>query len=292
MPNSISDTLIYPNIGNGLKTAKRLPTFIGIGVQRAGTTWFYECLNQHPEIFMPSQKELGYFGGQRERDLNWYHQQFLHGSKAKALGEITPTYILERRAIEQMLATVPTAKLFVVLREPFSRAYSAFQLFKQKRWANMTFAQAAQRDSDLVRYGLYADQLEALYEYFPPSQVHVILYDDVLAKPQAVLAQLFDFIEVDPTFHPPACTQRYNRVIMPKMQANLYKVGLGQLVDAVKATPIGPWIKRVHARTGKDACDTLGTRDRKRIASYFAADIDRVEQIIERDLSAWRQVAT
>ena len=41
-------------------------TFIGIGAQRAGTTWLYECLNQHPQVFMSAEKELGYFGAEQD----------------------------------------------------------------------------------------------------------------------------------------------------------------------------------------------------------------------------------
>mgnify|MGYP006301037543 CR=1 FL=1 len=37
------------------------PDFLGIGAQRAGTTWLSENLRQHPEIWMPPKKELHYF---------------------------------------------------------------------------------------------------------------------------------------------------------------------------------------------------------------------------------------
>jgi hypothetical protein len=37
------------------------PAFIGIGAQKAGTTWLYAQLCQHPNIWMPPVKELHYF---------------------------------------------------------------------------------------------------------------------------------------------------------------------------------------------------------------------------------------
>jgi hypothetical protein len=265
-----------------------LPTFIGIGTQRAGTTWLYECLNQHPKVFMSADKELGYFGAERGRGLDWYRRQFADRGEALAFGEITPTYIVDRQAILQMAETVPDAKLFLVLREPVSRAYSAYQLFREKRFAGKSFAEAAQPDSDLIRYGQYAAQLKTLFEHFPTEQVKVFLYDDITARPDWVLAELFEFIGVDSTFRPAALTQRYNRVILPRTQAMLGKLGLGELVESIKATPIGPWIKRVHARMGKKPDQTLSPEDRQRIAAYFADDLTRVEQMIGRDLSAWR----
>lgn len=40
-----------------------LPTvdFLGIGAQRAGTTWLYRCLRRHPHVYIPVTKELHYF---------------------------------------------------------------------------------------------------------------------------------------------------------------------------------------------------------------------------------------
>ncbi len=40
-----------------------LPTvdFLGIGAQRAGTTWLYRCLRRHPQLHLPGTKELHYF---------------------------------------------------------------------------------------------------------------------------------------------------------------------------------------------------------------------------------------
>ena len=37
------------------------PDFIGIGAQKAGTTWLSHNLQRHPEIWMPGIKELHYF---------------------------------------------------------------------------------------------------------------------------------------------------------------------------------------------------------------------------------------
>ena len=37
------------------------PDFVGIGAQKAGTTWLHRNLQAHPEIWMPKEKELHYF---------------------------------------------------------------------------------------------------------------------------------------------------------------------------------------------------------------------------------------
>jgi hypothetical protein len=40
---------------------RRVPTFLGIGAQKAGTSWLYHHLRDHPDIWMPPEKELHYF---------------------------------------------------------------------------------------------------------------------------------------------------------------------------------------------------------------------------------------
>ncbi len=44
-----------------------LPHFIGIGAQKAGTTWLYRNLLAHPQIWMPDYKEVHYF----DKKANW-----------------------------------------------------------------------------------------------------------------------------------------------------------------------------------------------------------------------------
>lgn len=40
---------------------KTMPTFLGIGAHKAGTSWLYKQLTNHPEIWMPPVKELHFF---------------------------------------------------------------------------------------------------------------------------------------------------------------------------------------------------------------------------------------
>ena len=38
------------------------PTFLGIGAQKAASSWLYRSLFTHPDVYMPPIKELSYFG--------------------------------------------------------------------------------------------------------------------------------------------------------------------------------------------------------------------------------------
>jgi hypothetical protein len=61
-----------------LLAEKRYPDFVGIGAQKAGTTWLYRNLRDHPQIWMP-KKEVHYF----DRKIN----ETPPGLRARLLGE-------------------------------------------------------------------------------------------------------------------------------------------------------------------------------------------------------------
>jgi hypothetical protein len=43
------------------KSTVKGPSFIGIGgAQRAGTSWLYQCVKEHQEVFLP-RKEVHFF---------------------------------------------------------------------------------------------------------------------------------------------------------------------------------------------------------------------------------------
>src|SRR5215207_5202714 len=84
-----------------LAREKRFPDFIGIGAQKAGTTWLHRNLQAHPEIWMPKEKELHYFDekikqrgwvfsrllGKRPTDKRWRRQlgsRFKQASKERS----------------------------------------------------------------------------------------------------------------------------------------------------------------------------------------------------------------
>ena len=118
-----------------------LPTFIGIGAQRAGTTWAYNCLAEHPQVFMTAKKELHFFYAHYDRGLAWYEEQFAGAGAAKASGEISPDYMYNTDALDNIARDLPDVKLFAILRNPIDRAISAYAL-RHERNEGMSFGEA------------------------------------------------------------------------------------------------------------------------------------------------------
>ena len=53
----------------GKKKMRRKVNFIGIGVQKAGTSWLAKCLNEHPDIYIHKKKEAHFFNREKLRGL-------------------------------------------------------------------------------------------------------------------------------------------------------------------------------------------------------------------------------
>jgi hypothetical protein len=62
-----------------LSSKGRYPDFVGIGAQKAGTTWLYRNLRDHPQIWMP-KKEVHYFD-QRINDTSFGLRARLFGGR-------------------------------------------------------------------------------------------------------------------------------------------------------------------------------------------------------------------
>jgi len=63
-----------------ITATKPRPDFICVGFHKCGTSWLYENLREHPEIFMPPIKELNYFLEGRSIPNFSYYQMLFHNS--------------------------------------------------------------------------------------------------------------------------------------------------------------------------------------------------------------------
>lgn len=104
-----------------------LPDFLGIGTQKAGTTWLRLNLLAHPEVFCSTvrtggQWELHYFNNNFCKSLRFY-SRFFEPGRDKVKGDITPNYcIIPRGRIRFIRRIMPDVKLIFLMRNPIDRA--------------------------------------------------------------------------------------------------------------------------------------------------------------------------
>ena len=88
-----------------------LPTFLGVGAGRCGTSCIYEFLRRHDAVYMSPVKEINYFNIRshstaRPRGLTFanYAMFFLGHTSECHFGEISPTYPNTAGAAEEIYA--------------------------------------------------------------------------------------------------------------------------------------------------------------------------------------------
>lgn len=183
------------------------PDFIGIGAQKAGTTWLYHNLCHHLEIWMPN-KELHYFDRRINREDGtdeWYAAKFEPG-RGRVTGEITPAYsILDRDMIAHISAIMPRTKIIFSMRNPLERIWSQASMHFDTRYEKA--ADAATED-ELVRFldhthvpraqSNYLKTLENWQKFYPAERIFIVFMEDIHFHPERLMQNLYGFLGVNP----------------------------------------------------------------------------------------------
>jgi hypothetical protein len=178
--------------------ADLLPNFLHLGPSKSGTTWLYQVLAEHPEVFLCPAKDLHFFNRCYDRGIEWYRGQFRGaGQEHNVVGEICPGYLSFGPAPERIRACLgPDVRLMVTLREPVSRAFSSFLDHRKHGQAAATFRETTRLLPQLIDEGRYATHLRSYVEHFGRESLHVAVFDDLQADPQAFLDGVTDWLGI------------------------------------------------------------------------------------------------
>lgn len=179
-----------------------LPRFLGIGAQKAGSSWLYENLRRHPELFLPEQKELHYFDRRCHRPLRFYASKFREAG-GRVCGEVTPAYsTLPLERIRLIRAVMPEAGLLLLLRDPISRAWSHALMHlvdhPGRRYEDVSEAEflAHFRGEDSRGKGDYGAILDRWLAEFPGEQLFIGYFEEIDRSPQALLERVLAHLGV------------------------------------------------------------------------------------------------
>jgi hypothetical protein len=180
----------------------------------------------------------------------------------------------------------PGSRIVAVLRHPVDRAFSSWSQLMSVGAEQLGFEEAVRTESarraagkpfnyQYLDWGHYARQLRPFFDTFGPDRVLVHLYEDLVSDGVAVLRSTFRFLGVDDTLPVPPL-ERENETRYLRFR----EVGgrPGRLVRRV--TP-----ERWRYRP-KPVIDPA-LRDRL-MREEFAEEIGDLEDLLQRDLSAWR----
>lgn len=299
--------------------AFRLPNFFVVGAAKAGTTSLFFYLREHPEVYLSRIKEPNHFCTDlyvpitnRERlrlkllsksivpysqiqDSEEYAHLFDQVDRQKAIGECSVSYLYSRVAAREIRRALPGAKIIIVLRNPVERAFSHYLMQLRDGVASGSFRDELKRDrsafdtsrlrNPYVEIGLYHGQVKRYLDEFPANQVRIYITED-LRHTDDFMGNLFEFLEVDPSFRP-ATVERYNQSTVPR---SIF-VNRFWTMAPLKRRIIGYLPMRTRALAerayGTRKLPKLSAEDRKHLIDVFAPDVRKLEALIGRDLSDW-----
>jgi hypothetical protein len=274
----------------------RLPDFIAVGPQRTGTTWLHEVMR--PQVGLPRGiKETDFFLKNYSMGTQWYLEYFRGYPPATVLGEVDPNYFGEDVARERIEKDIPRAKIIVTLRDPVERAYSSYRVMRRDAWTRANFEETVANNRIIRESSRYAHHLANWQRSFGRDRVLICIYDDLKQSPQKFLDRICDFIgakriEVEGSA---IASERVNTVTHAPRSRKL----------AQNARNARDWM-RLHRwhRTigllehsgvwkfcfgGGEEFGALDPAVDARMREHFRAEVEALERLIGKDLSAWKR---
>lgn len=186
--------------------------FVVIGSQKCGTTWLFDKLKMHPNLYFPVGKEGNYWNqkfyqGDVHRSI--YHAA-MNGPVVELChyicGDITPEYaVMSPEQIQVLYAHHPDIHLFLMVRNPILRAWSAIKMTHQyynMNLANLTDEQAVQgiTTGKTAELGQYDVMIQNWLKFFDPAQLEIIFFDDLSTHYRDILSKVCMTLGVEPSF--------------------------------------------------------------------------------------------
>lgn len=274
---------------------ERLPQFIVIGPPRTATTWLDKVFRG--QIALPEKiKETHYFSRNYELGPEWYASHFENAGRYKIVGEICASYFENPLSLERIHKDIPNCKIVCTLRDPVDRLYSYYKLMRYNGKSSLTFEETLENHPKMLRFSRYATLLKNWVDKFGADNVLVVLNDDLAADPAGYVEQITTFLGIDPVKIPDSATSRNreNRIETTPRSAALARAArsLRSWLQVMRLYPIRAGLKALgvwrFCCEGGAPYPSLAPATRSRLQAILAPEIEALETMIGRDLSAWK----
>lgn len=291
------------------------PDFFVVGTVKAGTTSLYNYLKQHPDVFVPTVKELHHFAKEIDpaKFITGYGKSFnehfafvksnaeylsyYQNEKTKLKGDFAPSNLWSTSAAHEIFQANSKAKIIALVRQPVERAFSHWLMDVKSGWSTKSFVQAFEDDvnakekgwgvSRLYKeLGLYADALQRYFDVFPHKQIFVIDYNELTSDPALTYKNVLKFLELAP--HSLTETKAFNQSKMPRhavLDSVYQNKNVRTQIKQLLPTKTISWMKQTLLST--DRVPKLTANDRIQLLPHFNDDIQRLGVLLNRDFKHW-----
>jgi hypothetical protein len=271
--------------------AGRLPDFLGVGPPRAATSWLDAVLRGH--VGLPRDiKEVDFFVANWSKGVEWYRSYFADCDPALPAGEICPSYFGSSLACARVAEVIPQCRIICTFRDPVEWLYSFYKLARRNVWTRGDFESYIPEG-----WNRHAANLKLWQDTFGKDNVLVCIYDDLERDPQAYLDPVCDFIGI--------ARIDISQSAIARKRVNTFQHTPRNLYLARKARKWRDWLKRREAWRTINLLSSAGVwrfcfergeefppldpAVEARVRRRFVREVEALEELIGRDLSAWKQ---
>jgi hypothetical protein len=203
LPERWSQPVVEPECPAGWTTGP--PDFVGVGAQRAGTSWWYAgAIRSHPGVVeAPDRgKETHFFDRywteEPPPDFAERYARLFPRPAGSITGEWTPRYMHDPWTLRLLAEAAPEARVLILLRDPLERYRSgiawAIERSRQRGLEQPNIASVG----DAIARSLYQRQVERAFELFGRERVLVLQHERCVADPVAEMQRTQRFLGIEP----------------------------------------------------------------------------------------------
>ena len=196
--------------------AHSVPDFLVVGAQKAASTTLLRALRDHPDVWMPASEDPFFRDPLFDEGRVAEHLATYDGHPEAAVGLKCPDYLARPEVPERLARHLERPRLITTLREPTSRAVSAYYWYV--RWGMLPiedpsaglsallrgdYRERVPSSEEILTWGLYGRALTRYLDWFDRDQL-LVLFDHELRGAQlpAALRRTATFLGIDPAAVP------------------------------------------------------------------------------------------
>ena len=270
------------------------PGFIIVGPQKCATSWVFECLKDHPEVYMPETDAVDYFNINLHKDEDWYLQHFEDADESDIVGEESPTYIRDERVPKRLYDYFgEDIKIIMILRNPVDRAFSQYWHEKGREKIDREFEEMLDvydLYSDWVLPGFYYYHLTRFMGYFERDQIKIMIFDDLVESDKDFIQEIYEFIGANPDYEPSKLNQKVNEAAYSWLKfyegpKNFFRDNAPEFT--VKTLrPVHSSVKNLVV--DKDEYEKgMDDEIRAELEEIYRKDVENLSDLLDRDLTHW-----
>lgn len=278
--------------------SEKRPNVFIVGAPKAGTTYLYTVLQEHPELFFPKVKELnhfsyddlttyGYYKDFKLQSEQKYLKQYVNAYNQKHLVDASVSYFAFASVPEKIARFNPNAKILISLRNPIKRAFSHYQMDQRMGYAPEPFniyIHRKKEDPYFIQYiqnSLYYENIQNFLKHFKRENIHILF----LERMEEEFSGVFDFLNIPQKQNKENSRDPVNVNKAPRNRIARFFQHNRKVVSTLKMVIPKSVIQRYNKYLYKTAeTAEIDQQSAEFLTNLFAKDIQSLSELLDIDL--------